>query len=71
MIFKSILLAKMDEGIAASQHKQTEAIFLPQVGFSYSALPAGNDFNDCWYERPVGQESRPPGPLSFEGLLAD
>ncbi len=39
---KSIQLAKMDEGIAASQYKQTEAIFLPQVGFSYSALSTNN-----------------------------
>jgi len=39
---KSMQLAKMDEGIAASQYKQTEAIFLPQVGFSYSALSTNN-----------------------------
>ncbi len=39
---KSIQLAKMDEGIAASQYKQTEAIFLPQVGFSYSAMSTNN-----------------------------
>ncbi len=39
---KSIQLAKMDEGIAASRYKQTEAIFLPQVGFSYSALSTNN-----------------------------
>ena len=39
---KSIQLAKIDEGIAASQYKQTEAIFLPQVGFSYTALSTNN-----------------------------
>jgi outer membrane protein TolC len=39
---KSIQLAKMDEGIAASRYKQTEAIFLPQVGLSYSALSTNN-----------------------------
>ena len=39
---KSIQLAKMDEGIAVSRYKQTEAIFLPQVGFSYSALSTNN-----------------------------
>ncbi|HZK62907.1 MAG TPA: TolC family protein [Puia sp.] len=39
---KSIRLAKMDEGISVSQYKQTEAIFLPQVGFSYSVLSTNN-----------------------------
>jgi outer membrane protein TolC len=39
---KTIQLAKIDEGIAASRYKQTEAIFLPQVGFSYSALSTNN-----------------------------
>ena len=39
---KSIQLAKMDEGIAVSNYKQTDAIFLPQVGFSYSALSTNN-----------------------------
>jgi outer membrane protein TolC len=39
---KSVQLAKIDEDIAASRYKQTEAIFLPQVGFSYSALSTNN-----------------------------
>lgn len=39
---KSVQLAKMDEDIAASRYKQTEAIYLPQVGFSYSALSTNN-----------------------------
>ena len=39
---KSVRMAKMDEDIAASRYKQTEAIFLPQVGFSYSALSTNN-----------------------------
>jgi len=39
---KSIQLAKMDEGIAVSRYKQTAAIFLPQVNFSYSALSTNN-----------------------------
>ena len=42
---KSIQLAKMDEGIAVSRYKQTEAVFLPQVGFSYSALSTNNPLN--------------------------
>ena len=39
---KSIQLAKMDEGIAAANYKQTDAIFLPQIGFSYSAVSSNN-----------------------------
>ena len=39
---KSIQIAKMDEGIAVSNYKKTEAVFLPQVGFSYSALSTNN-----------------------------
>jgi outer membrane protein TolC len=39
---KSVQLAKIDEDIAVSRYKQTEAIFLPQVGFSYSALSTNN-----------------------------
>jgi outer membrane protein TolC len=39
---KSIQLSKFDEGIAASRYKQTDAIFLPQLGFSYSALSTNN-----------------------------
>ena len=39
---KAIQLAKLDEGIAASNYKQTEAIFLPQVGLSYAAMSTNN-----------------------------
>ncbi len=42
---KNIQLAKMDEQIAASGYKETQAIFLPQVGFSYSAITTNNPLN--------------------------
>ena len=42
---KSIQLAKLDENIAASNYKQTEAIFLPQVVFSYTAMSTNNPLN--------------------------
>lgn len=42
---RSIQLAKLDENIAASNYKQTEAIFLPQVGFSYTAMSTNNPLN--------------------------
>ena len=42
---KNVQLAKMDEQIAASKYKETDAIFLPQVGLSYSAFSSNNPLN--------------------------
>ncbi|MGG9964171.1 TolC family protein [Ferruginibacter sp. SUN106] len=42
---KAIQLAKLDESIAAANYKQTEAIYLPQVGFSYTAISTNNPLN--------------------------
>jgi len=42
---KTIQLAKLDENIAASNYKQMEVIFLPQVGFSYTAMSTNNPLN--------------------------
>ncbi len=42
---KTIQLAKLDENIAASHYKQTEAVYLPQVGFSYTAMSTNNPLN--------------------------
>jgi outer membrane protein TolC len=42
---KSVLLAKQDENIASANYKQTEAIYLPQVGFSYTAMSTNNPLN--------------------------
>ncbi len=42
---KAIQIAKLDESIAASNYKQTEAIYLPQVGFSYTAMSTNNPLN--------------------------
>ena len=42
---KSIQLAQLDESIAASNYKQTDAIYLPQVGFSYTAMGTNNPLN--------------------------
>jgi outer membrane protein TolC len=39
---KSIQLAKLEESIAAANYKQTDAVYLPQVGFSYSAVSSNN-----------------------------
>jgi outer membrane protein TolC len=42
---KAIRLSKLDESIAAANYKQTEAIYLPQVGFSYTAMSTNNPLN--------------------------
>src|ERR1035437_571560 len=42
---KTIQLAKLDENIAAANYKQTEAVFLPQVNFSYTAMNTNNPLN--------------------------
>ncbi len=42
---KSIQLTKLDESIAAANYKQTEAIYLPQLGFSYTAFTTNNPLN--------------------------
>lgn len=42
---KSIQLARIDENIAAAKYKQTEAIYLPQIGLSYTALSTNNPLN--------------------------
>lgn len=41
----SIRQAALDEHIAAANYKQTEAIYLPQLGFSYTAFSANNPLN--------------------------
>ncbi|MDQ6902152.1 MAG: TolC family protein [Bacteroidota bacterium] len=41
----AIHLATLDENIAAANYKQTEAIYLPQLGFSYTAMSTNNPLN--------------------------
>ena len=41
----AVKLATFDEDIAAANYKQTEAIYLPQVGFSYTAMSTNNPLN--------------------------
>ena len=41
----AIRQAKLDENIAAANYKQTEAIYLPQLRFSYTAMSTNNPLN--------------------------
>ncbi len=42
---RQVQLANLDLLIAASQYKQTEAIYLPQVGLSYTGMSTNNPLN--------------------------
>jgi outer membrane protein TolC len=42
---RAIQLAGIDERMAASSYKETEAIYLPEIGFSYSAMNTNNPLN--------------------------
>ena len=42
---RSVKLAKQDELIAGSKYRQTDAIYLPQVGLSYTAMTTNNPLN--------------------------
>ena len=42
---RTVTLAKLDEQVAASNYKQTEAIYLPQVGITYTAMSTNNPLN--------------------------
>jgi outer membrane protein TolC len=42
---QSVQLAQQDEKIANAKYQQTQAIYLPQVGFSYTALSTNNPLN--------------------------
>jgi outer membrane protein TolC len=41
----NVKLALLDQNIAIANYKQTEAIFLPQVGFSYTAMSTNDPLN--------------------------
>lgn len=47
---RDIRLAKLDENIAAANYKQSESVFLPQVGFSYTAMGTNDPLNAFGYK---------------------
>ena len=42
---RAVNLSKLDEQIAAYNYKQTDAIYLPQIGLSYTAMSTNNPLN--------------------------
>lgn len=42
---RAVQIAKKDEEISAARYKQTDAVYLPQASFSYTALSTNNPLN--------------------------
>jgi outer membrane protein TolC len=71
---KSLQLAKLDESIAASNYKQTNAIYLPQVGFSYTAMSTNNPLNAFGFklqQQSITQNDFNPDLLNHPGATPD
>lgn len=71
---KAIQLAKLDEKIAASEYKQTEAIYLPQVVLSYSAMNTNNPLNTFGFklqQKSITQNDFNPDLLNHPSGTAD
>ncbi len=67
-------LAKLDENIAAANYKQTEAAFLPQVGFTYTAMTTDNPLDAFGFKLQQGsitQNDFNPGLLNHPSATAD
>ena len=71
---KAIVLADMDRQIAEAQFKETQAIFLPQVRLSYSALSTDNPLNVFGFkmqQQRVQQSDFQPDLLNNPGSTQD
>ncbi len=71
---KAIQLAKLDEKIAESNYKQTEAIYLPQVGFTYTAMSSNNPLNAFGFklqQKSITQNDFNPALLNNPGATGD
>lgn len=71
---KDLQLTRLDEKIAASKFKQTDAIFLPQVNFSYSAMSTNNPLNAFGFklqQQSAKQSDFNPDLLNHPGTNSD
>ncbi|GAB2832180.1 TolC family protein [Ferruginibacter profundus] len=76
---KTVALAKLDESIAAANYKQTDAFYLPQAGFSYTAMSTNNPLNAFGFklqQKSITQNdfnpdllNHPPGTADFTTQL--
>lgn len=71
---KAIQLAKLDESIAQSNYRQTDAIFLPQLDFSYTAISTNNPLSAFGFklqQKIVTQNDFNPQLLNDPGSRSD
>ena len=71
---KAVQLAKLDENIAVSNYKQTEAIYLPRAGFSYTAMSTNNPLNAFGFklqQKSITQNDFNPALLNSPGATGD
>lgn len=71
---KTIQLAKLDEGIAAANYKQTATIYLPQIGLSYTAITTNNPLNAFGFklqQQSITQNDFNPALLNNPGATTD
>lgn len=71
---KAVQLATMDEKIAAASYKETDAIFLPQVSLSYSALGTNNPLNAFGFklqQKSITQNDFDPAKLNHPAGTSD
>ena len=71
---RDVRLAKLDENIAAANYKQTEAVFLPQVGLSYTAMGTNDPLNAFGYkleQRSITQNDFNPALLNHPSGTSD
>ncbi len=71
---RNIQLSNIDEKIAISNYKQTEAIYLPQISLSYTAFNSNNPLNAFGFklqQRTVSQNDFNPTLLNYPSNTAD
>lgn len=67
-------IASLEEQAAGSRYKETEAVFLPQVGVSYSAMSTNNPLNAFGFklqQKTIQQADFDPAILDHPGATAD
>jgi outer membrane protein TolC len=70
----AIKLAIFDEDIAASEYKQTGAVYLPQLGFSFAGMTTNNPLNAFGFkleQKSVTQNDFNPGLLNDPSATSD
>lgn len=71
---KAARIAKLDENIARANYRQTDAVFLPQVSFSYTAMTTNDPLNAFGYkleQRSITPNDFNPALLNHPSSTAD